>query len=215
MINHIGIIPDGSRRWAKKNKISTVKGYFISMEKLTEVIDFSFSNNVKSVSTYLSSLKNIQNRSEENINEFLSSQVYLSSQLLPTLLEKYKFKVNVVGNLCHIKNEDFVRAITDLVENTKMNTDFSINLLIAYDPVEEIYHSFNTNPNSIKDRFWVKEDLDLIIRTSVIGRLSDFLPLQSSFAELFFYRKYFPDITIKDMENVFAKFLYRKRRFGG
>ena len=139
----------------------------------------------------------------------------MSSRLLPMLLEKYKFKINVVGNLYHIKNENFVKAITNLVENTKTNTDFSINLLIAYDPVEEIYHSFNTSIQNIKDGFWVKEDLDLIIRTSVIGRLSDFLPIQSSFAELFFFRKYFPDITITDMKTVFTKFLSRKRRFGG
>jgi undecaprenyl diphosphate synthase len=185
------------------------------MEKLAEVIDYSFSKNIKHVSAYLSSLKNIQNRNELNKNEFLSSQVYLLSKLLPPLLEKYKFKVNIVGNLYHIENDDFIKAITSLIESTKSNSDFSVNLLVAYDPMEEIYQSFKINSYNIKDGFWVKEALDLIIRTGVIGRLSDFLPLQSSFAELFFYRKYFPDITITDIDTVFTKFLSRKRRFGG
>ena len=57
-------------------------------------------------------------------------------------------------------------------------------------------------------------NLDLVIRTGGEQRLSNFMLYQSSYAELYFSDKYFPDFTPEDMDEAFAWYDGRKRRFG-
>lgn len=65
---HIGLIPDGTRRWSKKNNINLYEAYLISMHKIVEYIDIFFRHGSKNVSIYLSSSQNFNRSSERNIS---------------------------------------------------------------------------------------------------------------------------------------------------
>ena len=58
-------------------------------------------------------------------------------------------------------------------------------------------------------------DPDLIIRTSGEERLSNFLPWQGAYSELYFTDVLWPDFTERDMDAALAEFQRRDRRFGG
>ncbi len=55
---------------------------------------------------------------------------------------------------------------------------------------------------------------DLIIRTSGTQRLSGFLTYQSSYSELYFCKKYWPEFSKTDLNEAITSFNERKRKFG-
>jgi len=69
------------------------------------------------------------------------------------------------------------------------------------------------NEKIISENLWLP-DIDLIIRTGGEQRLSGFLPWQAVYAELFFVKKYLPDFTPADFEEVLNEYAGRQRRFG-
>ena len=57
-------------------------------------------------------------------------------------------------------------------------------------------------------------DPDILIRTGGFNRLSDFMIYQSSFTELFFTKKLWPDLKNNDLSKIFHKYLNTERKFG-
>ena len=57
--------------------------------------------------------------------------------------------------------------------------------------------------------------MDLLIRTSGEIRISNFLPWQISYAEMYFTDTYWPDFKEKDIDIAIEEFSKRKRNFGG
>ena len=55
---------------------------------------------------------------------------------------------------------------------------------------------------------------DLLIRSGGFSRLSDFIIYQSTFTELFFTKKLWPDLTKRDLLNIFNKYYSIERKFG-
>jgi undecaprenyl diphosphate synthase len=67
---------------------------------------------------------------------------------------------------------------------------------------------------TIKDNLLIKDDVDLLIRTGGEFRTSNFLPWQAAYAELIILRKYWPDITKRDLVRCVSEYNKRQRRFG-
>ena len=57
-------------------------------------------------------------------------------------------------------------------------------------------------------------DPDILVRTGGFNRLSDFLLYQSSFTELFFIKKLWPDLNKNDVSKILAKYNSLERKFG-
>ena len=57
-------------------------------------------------------------------------------------------------------------------------------------------------------------DVDLLIRTSGERRISNFLPIQISYSELYFSEILWPDFDKKDLLEAFQAFSKRERRYG-
>lgn len=212
-IIHFGIIPDGARRWAENNQKDESYSYRITMEKLAKVIEFLFNSSVSIVSVFLSSRNNIFNRSEENKANFLSSQNYFMAQLMPDILKKYDIKIVFAGNKEYLP-ETYRNQVNQLEQRSIEYSSKILFLLIGYCPIDEINYALKKEPILKIENLWVNQQLDIVMRTGVKGRISDFLPLQSSYAELFFLNKYFPDINIDDIKVIFEEYNNRKRRFG-
>ncbi|MFA5724449.1 MAG: undecaprenyl diphosphate synthase family protein, partial [Candidatus Pacearchaeota archaeon] len=66
----------------------------------------------------------------------------------------------------------------------------------------------------ITDNLCLTDEPDLIIRTGGEKRLSNFLPWQSTYSELFFIDKLWPEFSKKDMQEIIGQFKDRKRNFG-
>ena len=57
-------------------------------------------------------------------------------------------------------------------------------------------------------------DPDILIRSGGFRRLSDFIIYQSSFTELFFLKKLWPELNINDVSKIFIKYHSIERKFG-
>ncbi|MEM5830238.1 MAG: polyprenyl diphosphate synthase [Candidatus Aenigmatarchaeota archaeon] len=225
--NHIGIIPDGNRRWAKKKGLAPHIGHWYGAKKLEEVLKYLYKLGIKKVSIYALSTENIKNRSKKEIKElfkiFKHYFVRWNNGKFKEI-DEYRVKVNFFGNFV-ILPKSLVRLMRKISERTKKYRDRVLNVLIAYGGTYEIISAIKKlmsknikieriDENVLKKYLFVKDDVDLIIRTGGYSRLSNFLPLQSAYAEIYVTKKLWPEITKRDILNAIKWYNKIQRNFG-
>ena len=125
--------------------------------------------------------------------------------------------------------ESVIKAMGEMEEKTKNNSKGIFNVCINYDGQQEILDATNRIIEDVnngvikepitKDTFngYLYQELppvDFMIRTSGENRLSGFMLWQSSYAEFYFPKKYFPDFKEEDFDEALEVFNSRERRFG-
>ena len=216
---HVGIIPDGMRRWSKENNISLMESYLTSLENIDNIISYFFSNEVKILSIYSLSSDNLQ-RDESEVDSIIYAETLYFDKFLPEICKKWNSKFVAVGNIDDITNQKFKNSIIKLQELTKNNLERKMYALINYDPLDDItILSKNINDNKQEninffDLLKVKEPVDLLIRTGKVKRTSNFLPFHIGYAELRFIDKLFIDTEIDDFKNVYENFSNENRKYG-
>ena len=217
MLNHVGIIPDGTRRWARNNNMIFYDAYLESMHKLVKFLKIGFDSAVNIQSVYGLSKENL-NRPNEELRSVFAAEAYLIESLLPEICETYRCSVYFAG-LPSLLPEEFFQAINKLVEDTKIyeTTAKKIYLLLGYNPWDEIKYACSKSEKSseIRKYLWVKEDLDLIIRTGAGKLISNFLPLQSGYAEFVFFEQLFNDLSDEIFTQALLDFPHYGKRLGG
>lgn len=215
---HVGLIPDGTRRWAKNNHKPLLFSYFRMVEVISKIIDQLYSNNVDCVSTYLLTYllsKDNLKRDPSELEFVFKAEHFFLKELVPPISQKHKVDVVLVGNLSllPIKWEKQFRVFRKPSIQTR-----KLNLLIAYNPFDELVKNIEgkkfINSEDILSSLSVPQPLDIVIRTGFEYRLSMFLPLQSSYAELFFLSDYINDIDANQISRVLKEYSERQRRFG-
>jgi undecaprenyl diphosphate synthase len=169
---------------------------------------------VKEISIYLSSIQNFR----RNREEMAASLELVASSLtreIPELAGALGLRVVVTGNRTCLP-QPFPEIIDRVEQGTSGNTAGRMNLLLAYDPMEELRTALqNASPS---DRFWehltVSTPVDLIIRSGGSPLLSNFLPLQSGYARLCFLEKLFNDLTPGEIREVLEQFSRLERKYG-
>ncbi|MCD4788441.1 MAG: di-trans,poly-cis-decaprenylcistransferase [Bacteroidales bacterium] len=211
---HIGIIPDGGRRWAKQKNISLLESYNITKKNLSYFTKYLFSVGVMEISIYLSSAQNFR-RNQEEVDAFSNSAESAFNEYIFSIADEFNVKVNIAGNP-NLLSKNLRKKIQDIKQITGEQNKRTINLCIAYNPFDEIFQAFSisSDKTDFKDYLWVKTPIDLIIRSGGANLLSNFLPLQSGFARIYFFEKLFNDITLNDIKNVLEKFSLTDRKYG-
>jgi undecaprenyl diphosphate synthase len=214
-IKHLGIIPDGARRWALKNGIPLRTAYDKTMERIASYIDLFFSTGVSSLSIYLASTDNIDRRNSNEVKSFIDSEYSLVTDFLPSLANKWLCRISIAGKISPI-TDAFRDAANKM--SLKKEGDYSRNLylLVGYDPIAELSYAIQqSNDKEIQlSSFWVPEYVDGIIRTAGEKRLSNFLPFQSGYAELYFISKLFMETSNQDMLEAYKDLVDRQQRHG-
>lgn len=213
-IRHLGLIPDGARRWARENNTELTTVYNMTMERIVDYINLFFEYGISIVSIYLASTDNISNRDISQVKAFLEAERFLVSSRLRPIVYTWDSKVSIVGS--------DTPATKQLRQDAKHLYQFSpkqhkkqIFLLVGYDPFKELQDSILKARNSISiSDLWVPYTVDAIIRTGGEIRLSNFLPFQSGYAELGFIAKLFLDTQESDLIETLSEIAKRQRRHG-
>ena len=221
---HIAIIMDGNRRWAKKKSLARKMGHHKGAKNLKNIISHIYSLNIKYLTVYAFSTEN-WNRSKSEItqlidllNEFLSNE---SEEFI-----KKEIKIKMLGDLSKF-SQNIVNKINNLENKTKNFKNFQVNIALNYGSREEIIYAFNKYkeskvfPKKLTEKSFENylytinvPDPELIIRTGGEYRLSNFLLWQAAYSELYFSKKYWPEFNKKDLYKVLLNYSKRKRRFG-
>jgi len=222
--NHVAIIMDGNRRWAKERNLPTFEGHFRGYRKLGSSVDWFFKRGVKIISFFGFSTEN-WNRSQEEVN-YLMKLIHdvIDKEINEAVAKNYR--VLVSGRIEELPG-DLPEACRTLVDKTKTGAKGILNLCLNYGGRPEIIDAVRkmirngitedqVHEGMIKKNLYNDlPDPDIIIRTSGEQRLSGFLLWQSAYSELFFMQKYWPDFEETDADIIINEYSGRQRRFGG
>jgi undecaprenyl diphosphate synthase len=221
----VAIILDGNRRWAKLHNLKPWEGHRAGKETLKKLAREWMESDVKYLTLYSFSLKNLQNRNP--LERHYLYQV-LKAGIIDTLSDPYFYEnlnISVIGRWHLLPDKSLKKKIQEMIDKTAKNKDKMLRLAICYDGQDEIVHACQNlidkgvkkvTPELIKQNLFTNElpPVDLLIRTGGEKRLSGFLLWDASYAELFFTDKLFPDCVPGTLQEAIEEFKNRKRRFG-
>lgn len=211
---------DGNNRWSQKNRIDPFESYIKGSKKLIEISNYIFDNfDTQYITAFALSKNNLKRTSKKIKNLKLVIRYFLDD--LDTL-SKLKFKISVKGDVSFLEKR-LINRIDDL---NSRNSRYKKNLiiLINYSGQDDILNSI-TKINKLKlkpNRVNFEKNLflssipypDLLIRTGGYQRISNFMLYQLSFTDLFFVKKFWPDLKKIDVKNIINNFKKINRKFG-
>ncbi|MFX0187033.1 MAG: polyprenyl diphosphate synthase [Candidatus Hodarchaeota archaeon] len=226
---HIGLIPDGNRRWARINNVHRNVGHYRGYEVVKKILLACFEAGIKYLTLYALSLENALKRPKDEL-KYIYKIIKLAVETVrnePIVTEE-KVKFNVLGRL-ELLPQDVRDKIDELIEYTKDFDGAFVNVLIMYDGQAEICDAVkniikdNINPNNI-DRKIIKDylytnkfpEVDLIIRTGMEdgARISGFLLWDASYAEFKFRNEFWPEYNEELLLEDLKDYISRNRRKG-
>jgi undecaprenyl diphosphate synthase len=222
---HLGIIPDGNRRWAEQNGLPVIEGHRRGYRTFRKIAPAAMDMGVKYVSAFGFSTENWE-RSEEEVTGLMSLLKWIAKKEVRSL-DRENIRVRFAGSEEGLDSE-IVGALRAAEEKTETNTRGQLILCINYGGQQEIVDAVRAiasegldpgqiDKKTIAEHMYVPDlpPVDLLIRTSGEQRMSNFMPWQASYAELMFPDKLWPDFTPEDLAGCINEFSERQRRFGG
>jgi tritrans,polycis-undecaprenyl-diphosphate synthase [geranylgeranyl-diphosphate specific] len=221
---HIAIIMDGNRRFAKRLMLEPWKGHEYGKEKVEDLLDYAKDLGIKELTFYALSCENIKSRPKNELEYLYNLMKSTFNEMNREKLEKNKIKIRFIGNL-GLLPKDLREQCEKLEKQTEKNNSFIVNFAIAYGGRQEIIEAIKKilknkiNPEDINEQtvnnyLYLADEPDIIIRTGGEKRTSNFLPWQSTYSELIFLDKFWPEFDKQDLINCIKEFKARKRNFG-
>ena len=232
MPNHIAIILDGNRRWAKRNLILKIDGHFRGADAVEKLLDWCEELNIKIITLYVLSAENLNRQDEE-----LSYLYDLINKRLHKLyddprIHRNRMNIKAIGRV-ELLPDSLKEILNKLEEATKDYNNHYLNIAIAYGGQNELVDAVKKIAGRIKDGSLdvnqIDKDViesclytshlpqsspDMILRTSGEKRLSGFLIWQSAYSELVFMDVYWPEFRKIDLMRGIRTFQKRARRQG-
>ena len=225
---HIAIIMDGNRRWAKSNNYSLLEAYEKGLETLNDTINNFIKLKIKYLTVFGFSTEN-WSRSKKEIsflmklfNKFLDKAI--------SEAEGNEIRIKFIGDLEVFEKK--IKEKTSLLSKlTNKKKKLTLTIAVNYGGQQEILfavkkilsdHSNKNTPNLVNlndfERYLFNynvPNIDLLIRTGGEKRLSNFMLWHLAYTELIFLNQMWPDFNFNLLNNSVNEFISRKRNFGG
>ncbi len=189
---HLGVIPDGNRRWARKNGVDVGKAYGKAVERAVEILTYSMECGVNEVTAY-GFLPYSREREPHEVESYSKSIV----NLVDRLNDIDGLSLNIVGKR---DSEIFPKKLRKYVNRRhSKNASMRLNLLVNYD------YKWDLGRVGLRHRMhsYRIPEIDLIVRWGGRSRLSGFLPYQSAYAYLHVFERLWPDAVKEDLDDSF------------
>jgi len=226
---HIGVMCDGNRRWAKAFGEEVEGGYIAGADKIEEFLGWCDQLHVKLVTLWLLSTDNL-NRPAKEVGPLLR----VIEDLVDDLAATGKWRVLPVGAL-DLLPSGTAQRLKAAADQTADVDGMTVNIAVAYggrrelaDAVRSLLHEHAKQGTTIEElaefidvehiaeHLYTKgqPDPDLVIRTSGEQRMSGFLLWQSAHSEFYFCEAMWPDFRRTDFLRAIRAYAARERRFG-
>jgi undecaprenyl diphosphate synthase len=224
--NHVGLILDGNRRWAReKGYKSTLEGHKAGYDNLKSLADHAFKRGVRTVSAFVFSTEN-WSRSKEEVDYLMKLLLKMMKRDIKELHKK-GIKVLWLGTKVGLSPE-IIKATEEAIKKTEKNIKGTLAFCLNYGGQQELadatakiikegYKPEEVTPKLIEEHLYAPElgPVDLMIRTSGEQRLSGFNLWRCSYSELYFTEKKWPAFSNEDLDKALEDYSKRNRRFGG
>ncbi|MFF9362190.1 isoprenyl transferase [Streptomyces griseoluteus] len=227
---HIGVIMDGNRRWAKAAGSSTVHGHRAGAEKIEEFLGWCDETDVKVVTLWLLSTDNFDRPQDE-----LGPLLDIIDGVVRTLAEDGRWRVHHVGTR-DLLPVGMQQTLKQAEESTAHVEGIVVNVAIGYGGRQEIADAVRSMLADAQDKgvtmaelaesvdvdmigrhlyTGAQPDPDLVIRTSGEQRLSGFMLWQTAHSEYYFCEVFWPAFRKVDFLRALRDYAARHRRYGG
>ena len=194
---HIGIIPDGNRRWAQNKGFEKQDGYKFGIQPGFELYNLCLELGIEEMTFYGFTVDNTKRPS-------LQTKAFQKACVdAVECLANRDADLLIVGNT---QSPSFPKELLPYTKRTKFGKGLmKVNFLVNYDWNWDLNYSvknsdFDPNENLIK---WIASSdisrIDLIIRWGGRRRLSGFLPIQSIYADFYVIDEMWPDFNIEQV----------------
>ena len=200
---HVGLIPDGLRRWAQANDTTLTEAYLRGAHKVVEILLTLQRNGVGTVSVYNLSRANL-GRTGDELDAVYAASIQFFTDLIPAAFEPTLCAVRLHGDRAALPQPYLAAA--EKLETTMGGADFHINILAAYDAYDEVLAAAARARDEGGDIASALDigTVDLVLRTTPEPLLSGFLPLQSQYAQLVFLDTPLNDLTMAQVDDLIA-----------
>ena len=223
-LQHIAIIMDGNRRWAKEKNLPSAMGHKKGVDALKATLRACDDFGIKYLTVYAFSTEN-WNRKKEEV-DFLME--LLAITLTNELAEMHSegVVINFIGDTTKLSPK-LQKILANSVETTKNNTGVHLQIAFNYGARDEILHAVKNivaqglSPDEITEDVISKNlytknipDPDLLIRTGGEKRISNYLLWQIAYSEILVMNEYWPEFGKSSLAKAVEEFHNRQRRFG-
>ena len=227
-LQHIAVIMDGNRRWAKEKNLPSAFGHKKGVDALKTAMRACDDFGIKYLTVYAFSTEN-WNRKKEEV-DFLMN--LLGETIKNELKEMHEngVVINFIGDLTKL-NPKLQSILAHAVEVTKNNTGVHLQIAFNYGSRDELVHAAkliaekvksgeieinDISEETISSNIYTKgiPDPDLLIRTGGEMRISNYLLWQIAYAEFLVTKKYWPEFDKNALAEAIIEFKNRQRRYG-
>lgn len=224
-LTHLGIIMDGNRRWATRNRLDVVEGYIKGVESAKRVVSFALERRIPNLTLYTLSSENLQRPKTQVDFLFGVFEKYLLEHYME--LQAKGISLKIIGEVSCLP-ESLKKAIKVATEQAIAKVNLSLYVAFNYGGKQEILRACSLAFEELKCRglppqeadierhLYAPEmpDLDLVIRTGGTSRISNFLLWKIAYSELCFLDVLWPDISVDQLDKAVEKFRTAKRTLG-
>lgn len=227
-LQHIAIIMDGNRRWAKEKNLPSAFGHKKGVDALKAAMRACDDFGIKYLTVYAFSTEN-WNRKKEEV-DFLMN--LLGETIKNELKEMHEngVVINFIGDLTKLSPK-LQTILANAIEVTKNNTGVHLQIAFNYGSRDEIVHAVKNivekvqsgkitvndiTEDNISKNLYTKDipDPDLLIRTGGEMRVSNYLLWQIAYSEFLVTKKYWPEFDKNALADAIEEFNRRQRRYG-
>lgn len=224
-LQHIAIIMDGNRRWARKRLMPQTVGHQKGAETLEKVSRLVWDRGIRYLTVYAFSTENWK-RSPKEVEYIMD----LARKFLKTSIRdaaQNNMRVRVIGNPKGLA-EDIQAQIRELEQATADFTGLNLQIALNYGGRDEIVRAVKRFVQAGKPAEELTEEMfadyldtagipdpELLIRTGGESRLSNYLLWQAAYSEIYVTDVFWPDFGAEELDRAIGYYQTRNRRFGG
>jgi undecaprenyl diphosphate synthase len=228
---HVAIIPDGSRRWAKKRGLLSFFGHRAGVKTSEKILNAALDLKIPYITFWGSSKDNIIKRSKEEVNFLFKIFENEFKKLVKNKrIHTSKVKINVLGEWERYFPAEVKKAIKEAIEKTKNYNNYNLIFLLAYSGKDEMISAIQQIANRkaqsanleideelIKNNLWTRNlpPVDLIIRTGGEPHNSTgFMMWDTADSQFYFTNTLWPDFFPEEFKKAILSYSKIERRLG-
>lgn len=230
MPEHVVVIPDGNRRWARERGQKPLEGHLAGADRIEELVRKALEMKIKNISFWGSSVDNLKKRPLMEKKALLDIyEKYFKRLIESEEIHQNQAKINILGRWREQFPESLKKILEDGIRRTRDYKNYNLNFLLAYGGDDEMLEAIKKislevgkdikkiTPELIKENLMTRSlpAVDFLIRTGGEPHLSaGFMMWDLANAQLYFSDKLFPDFDKADFEKAIGDFSERGRRLG-
>lgn len=224
MLQHLAIIMDGNRRWAKKRFLPSIAWHKAWAENVKTIAQLAYDKWIKYLTLWALSTENLEKREQKEVEGIIKLindiESYLDEMIQAGL------KLETIGDLSKLP-QDSQDILNKVKMRTQNNSWLVLTIALIYGWQDEILRATKQILRERKDpetltnqefRSYLDSHFlpvpDVIVRTGWDIRHSGFLLYDSAYSEYYFTDRWWPDYDERELNKTIEFFENSKRNFG-